>query len=99
MLSGFFYMTGNMVQCDLAARACPARAAGTVFAIFMSLCNLSMLLSTALGGHIYQAAGAANKTGAFFSTLVIGAALTLCSLPIAMCLPRSILVNRETTSF
>jgi MFS family permease len=99
LLSGFFYMTGNMVQCDLAARACPPRAAGTVFAIFMSLCNFSMLLSTALGGHIYQAAGAVSTSGAFFSTLVIGAALTLCSWPIAICLPRAILVNRETTSF
>jgi predicted MFS family arabinose efflux permease len=54
LLVGFTYMTANMVQCDLAARACPLHAAGTMFSIFMAACNLSTLLSTWLGGYLYQ---------------------------------------------
>ena len=48
LLVGFTYLTGSMVQYDLAARACPTAAAGTTFALLMALSNLSMSLSSAL---------------------------------------------------
>ncbi|HEX3726255.1 MAG TPA: MFS transporter [Pirellulales bacterium] len=51
---GFAMATGTMVLLDLAARACPAQTAGTVFALLMSLANLSEGLSTALGGWCYE---------------------------------------------
>ncbi len=50
---GFTYMTGSMVLLDLAARACPIHAAGTTFALLMSLSNLSLSLSVALGSWLY----------------------------------------------
>lgn len=54
VLVGFTYLAGSMVQCDLAARSCPPAAAGTTFAILMALCNLSLSLSTAIGGWLYD---------------------------------------------
>ena len=51
---GFCYLTGCMVQYDLAAQACPVAAAGTTFALLMSFSNLSLSLSTALGGWLYE---------------------------------------------
>jgi predicted MFS family arabinose efflux permease len=54
VLSGFAYMTGNMVLVDLAARACPLDAPATLFALFMALCNLGAAAGTWLGGVIYQ---------------------------------------------
>jgi len=51
---GFTYLTGSMVQFDLAARVCPLAAAGTTFALLMSVSNISLSLSTAMGGHLYE---------------------------------------------
>jgi hypothetical protein len=52
-LVGFTYLTGSIVQFDLAARACPVHAAGTTFALLMSISNLSLSLSMALGSSLY----------------------------------------------
>lgn len=57
LLTGFTYMTASMILVDLAARACPITAAGTLFALFMAACNTSSAITTWLGGTIYQAAG------------------------------------------
>ena len=54
--AGFAYMTGSMIQVDLAARACPLDAPGTMFATFMAACNVSTAIATWLGGLIYQLA-------------------------------------------
>lgn len=54
VISGFTYMTGSMVLVDLAARASPLDAPGTLFALFMALCNLGAAVGTWLGGVIYQ---------------------------------------------
>ena len=54
MVVGFTYLTGSMVQFDIAARACPVHVAGTTFALLMSLSNLSLSLSAALGGWLYD---------------------------------------------
>lgn len=51
---GFTYMTAMLIQLDLAARACPAEVSGTAFAILMALSNLSVSLSTAAGGYLYD---------------------------------------------
>ena len=51
---GFVYMTGMIVQLDLAARVCEIETAGTTFALLMSLSNFAVGLSTSLGGHIYD---------------------------------------------
>lgn len=76
---GFTYMTATLVQLDLAAQACPPAAAGTVFASLMALSNISMSLSTWLGGDLYDRFAARWGSGVSFRALVaIGASLTAC---------------------
>ncbi len=76
-LSGVTYMTGNLIQLDLAARICPPKAAGTVFALLMAVSNLGILLSTWIGGVWYDQLDAVWGHRAAFNTLVaIGAAFT-----------------------
>ncbi|MCA8959401.1 MAG: MFS transporter [Planctomycetes bacterium] len=53
-VAGFTYITGTMVQLDLAARVCPIRSAGTTFALLMAVSNLSLSLAGALGGWFYD---------------------------------------------
>ncbi len=77
VLSGVTYMTGNLIQLDLAARICPPKAAGTVFALLMSVSNLAILTSTWLGGIWYDQLDALWGPRAAFNTLVaMGAACT-----------------------
>jgi predicted MFS family arabinose efflux permease len=54
LVFGFTYGTANLILLDLAARACPPRTAGTVFALLMALSNFSVALSTWLGGWWYE---------------------------------------------
>jgi MFS family permease len=79
LIVGFTYLTGSMVQYDLAARACPAAAAGTTFALLMALSNLSMSLSTALGGSLYDAWVERWGATSAFNALVIAGALSTCA--------------------
>jgi predicted MFS family arabinose efflux permease len=72
---GFTYISGNMVQLDLAARVCPVAAAGTTFAMLMSLSNLSLLLSASLGGWLYDAWTARWSESVAFHLLVVAGAL------------------------
>ena len=74
---GLTYMTGSIIQSDLAARACSLDAAGTLYALFMSLCNLGSALSLWIGGYIYQQ-GAAHwgSEEAFHMLIVMNAAFT-----------------------
>lgn len=53
-LGGATYMVGSLALLDLAARACPPRLAGTLFALLMALQNLSLSVATWLGGHAYE---------------------------------------------
>lgn len=53
VLSGFCYMTAGLVSLDLAARACDPTTAGTVFALLMALCNLSVSLAGLVGGELW----------------------------------------------
>lgn len=79
---GFAYMTATLIQFDLAARVCPPAVAGTVFATLMSLSNLSMALSTWVGGRLHESLSVAWGAHTAFNALVgIGAATTaLCWL-------------------
>ena len=52
---GITYMTGTLVQLDLAARVVPPRTAGTAFALLMSISNLGFIASAGLGGNLYDA--------------------------------------------
>lgn len=78
--AGFTYMTASLAQLDLAARACSAATAGTVFALLMALCNLSLSLSTGLGGAWYEALGAGDR--AFQAMVVAGAVSTALCWPL-----------------
>jgi MFS family permease len=51
---GLIYMVTSLTQLELAGRYCPPAAAGTVFALLMSLSNLSVSLSSILGGRFYE---------------------------------------------
>lgn len=76
-VSGATYMTGNLIQLDLAAQICPPKAAGTVFALLMAISNLGIVLATWVGGIWYDQFDAIWGHRAAFNILVaIGAAFT-----------------------
>lgn len=60
---GIFFVSGLLSQIthlavlDLAARSCPARAEGTVFALLMSCLNIGRTGSTFIGGWLYDHVG------------------------------------------
>ncbi len=77
VVSGLTYMTGSLIQLDMAARVCPPKAAGTVFAVLMAVSNLGIVLSTWVGGIWYDQLRAEwGDRVAFNSLVAIGAALT-----------------------
>jgi len=77
LAAGFLYQTATLIQLDLAARACPPAAAGTVFATLMALENLAASSSTALGGYWYERWALAWGDRAAFNGLVgVGATFT-----------------------
>ncbi|HVX16220.1 MAG TPA: MFS transporter [Pirellulales bacterium] len=78
LLTGFTYMTASMILVDLAARACPIAAAGTLFALFMAACNTSSAITTWLGGRLYQSASEhwGGETG---FTVVVAAGGLFCA--------------------
>ncbi|HWB12096.1 MAG TPA: MFS transporter [Pirellulales bacterium] len=91
LVVGFTYMTANMIQCDLAAQACPLHAAGTIFGGFMALCNISTLLATSGGGFCYEwAVGWWGVEWGFKTLLVLGAIFTLLAWPVARRIPRNV---------
>jgi len=53
-LASLAYATANLVQLDLAAQAYPPEAAGSVFALLMSMSNLGELLGTWTGGELWR---------------------------------------------
>ncbi|HET6884305.1 MAG TPA: MFS transporter [Pirellulales bacterium] len=96
LVVGFTYMTANMVQCDLAAQACPLHAAGTIFGGFMAVCNISTLLSTSAGGFCYK--WAVDRWGpieGFKALLLLGAFFTLLALPLARRIPRDLFARAD----
>lgn len=92
LLAGFSYMLASMILLDLAARACPLKAAGTVFAMFMAICNVAAAFSTWLGGYFYDVARIHWGAGvAFYGLLAASAGFTACSWLAARRLPRELL--------
>lgn len=61
----------HLAVLDLAARACPARAEGTVFALLMATLNFGKTGGTALGGWLYDQTGLSPL-------IIISAAFTAC---------------------
>ena len=55
-VAGAAYMTGTLIQLDLAARVVPARAAATGFALVMALTNFSGSAAEAAGGWLFETA-------------------------------------------
>jgi predicted MFS family arabinose efflux permease len=99
LLTGFAYMTASMILVDLAARACPLQAAGTLFALFMATCNTSSAITTWLGGTVYEAAG--NHWGyeeAFGVVVALGGLFCASSWWAIRFLPSSVLGRPMQTS-
>jgi MFS family permease len=91
-LFGLAYMTAMLIQVHLAARACPAAAAGTVFALVLALSNFGSSLATWIGGHLYEQGIAWwGHRAAFEALVIVGAACTaLCWLVLPF-LPASLI--------
>jgi hypothetical protein len=89
---GICYMTATLVQLDLAARVCPPGATATVFATLLALSNLSIVLSTWLGGYVYEAIELSSGSGAAFQGLILlGAATTGLAALVIPFFPREVL--------
>ena len=68
-LWGVMSMIVQLAILDLAAKSCPRKVEGTFFALFASVFNGSVQLSTNVGGRLYDALG-------FMPLVVISAALS-----------------------
>lgn len=80
-LSGFAYMTGTLVQLDVAARVVPIAAAATLFALVMALSNLSSAASEAVGGLLYARwQVSVGEPVAYAGVVLLAAAFTLSSV-------------------
>ena len=76
-IAGFFNMTGVIITLDLAARACPLAAAGTIFASLMALTNISSSLAAWVGGLIYGwAKDVLGQTPTFHLLVALGCLTT-----------------------
>lgn len=77
LIFGFVYMTATLMLLDLAAKACPPRVAGTVFAGLMAVTNVAAMLSTKMGGFWYEQGMQQWGSRASFNVLVgVGALFT-----------------------
>jgi MFS family permease len=96
LVVGFGWMTGVLIQLDLAAQVCPPAAAGTTFALLMALGNLGTSLSTWLGGSWYESGAARWGYPASFRLLVgMGALCTAGCWLILPILPRALLRDEK----
>jgi MFS family permease len=77
--AGVAYVTGMLIQLDLAARIIPARAAATLFATVMAVTNLAASGSEALGGWLYGRLSADAGPVSAFHSVVIVSVLFACS--------------------
>jgi MFS family permease len=89
---GFTYMTAMLIEVQLAAQACPATAAGTVFAFIMAVSNFGSSLATLAGGHLYEQGIAwwGHEVG-FMVLLVVGAICTSACWLVVPLLPQDLL--------
>lgn len=54
VVAGWAYMTGMLIQLDLAARVVPVALAATLFALIMAVTNFAASISEAFGGYLYE---------------------------------------------
>ena len=54
VIAGWAYMTGMLIQLDLAARVVPVALAATLFALIMAITNFAASISEAMGGYLYE---------------------------------------------
>ena len=87
LLFGTVSQITHLAVLDLAARSCPIRAEGTVFALLMSALNVGRTGSTALGGWLYDQIG-------FTPLILVSAAFTALCWVIVPFLPTN---NRTRT--
>jgi Na+/melibiose symporter-like transporter len=79
LLVGFVYMTGSLIQMDLAARICPVSIAASIFALLMAVSNVGLSLSHLFGGYLYELGATWWDRPTSFRVLVgIGAFTTAC---------------------
>jgi MFS family permease len=57
-VAGAAFMTGMLIQFDVAARLVPVEVAATLFALIMALTNLASSVSEGFGGWLYERLGA-----------------------------------------
>lgn len=74
--SGAAYMIAGLALLDLAARVCPPRLAGSLFALLMAAQNLSLSVATWLGGHVYEAMAVEVGGRAAYAALAAAGAAT-----------------------
>ncbi len=89
---GLTYMTATLIQVQLAARACPTAAVGTIFALVMALSNIASSLATWAGGYLYEQGIAWwGHTVSFQVLLIVGACCTATCWLVMPFLPRDLL--------
>jgi len=87
---GFIYMVTSLTQLELASRYCPPAAAGTVFALLMSLSNFSVSLSSILGGRFYESWKLSYGANDAYSLLVlVGAGFTAVCWLLVLLFPKT----------
>jgi len=87
---GFIYMVTFLTQLELASRYCPPAAAGTVFALLMSLSNFSVSLSSILGGRFYETWKLSLGADTAYSLLVVvGAGFTVICWLLVLFFPKT----------
>ena len=99
LVVGLIYMTGCMVQVDLAARVCPPEATGTLFALLMATCNMGTAISTWLGGVIYRFG--ADRVGvkvSFWALIGVSGLFTMCCWLIVRFLPVDLLDTNDSAA-
>jgi len=90
LAGGFIYMITTLTQLELAGRFCPPAAAGTVFALLMSLTNLGVSLSSIVGGKLYEAWKVEFGASTAFTVLVfVGAGFTALSWILVLFFPKT----------
>ena len=82
-VAGAAFMTGMLIQLDIAARLVPVEVAATLFALVMAVTNLSSSLSEAFGGYLYEYLDSGNF--AFDAVVVLS---TLFAASCWMLMPR-----------
>jgi len=82
-VAGAAFMTGMLIQLDVAARLVPIEVAATVFALIMAVTNLASSVSEGLGGYVYEYLDAGNF--AFDAVVVLS---TICAASCWLLMPR-----------